>query len=50
MLQPEILSQGSFAHELGRLISGLSDMDTQGRWQMVHLEDGRGQDREAGKK
>lgn len=50
MLQPEILSRGSFAHELGRLVRGLSDMDTQGRWQMVHLEDGGGQDREAGKK
>lgn len=50
MLQPEILSRGSFAHELGRLVRGLSDMDTQGRWQTVHLENGGGQDREAGKK
>ena len=48
MLQPEILLRGTFAHELDRLVRGLSDMGTQKRWQRVHLEDGGGQDRGGG--
>lgn len=48
MLQPELVLQGSLAHELGRLVRGLSVMGTQGRWRRVHLEDRGEQDREVG--